>query len=182
MIFLLLLHVPQCSNVTATQRPLNVEQSVQFNRTLHVGMQHCSDICPRLLPQRLQSRSSKLHRLQFLCICSNTLLAGMPHLLCLSLRGLTVLHPTDYSQLLYAPQLRALDLYGMTRSEDQTGLFLGKVLAKMQNLKVCPRSPTACLFILLETPADAHTPLHADAYKHFSKVCDRQVHDQQCVL
>ncbi len=44
--------------------------------------------------------------------------------------------PTQYDHFLHLPQLRALDLFSMTRSEDATGFNLGMVLAKLQHLKV----------------------------------------------
>lgn len=47
------------------------------------------------------------------------------------------LHPMYYRQLLHVPELRALDLFGMIRSEDHTGFYLGQVLPGLHNLKVC---------------------------------------------
>ena len=61
---------------------------------------------------------------------------GTPNLLCLSLRQLCYLQSIQYKNFLAVPQLRALDLFEMARSEEPTGFELGYVLAALQNLKV----------------------------------------------
>lgn len=61
---------------------------------------------------------------------------GTPNLQCLSLRQLYYLEPIQYKNFLAVPQLRALDLFEMARSEEPTGFELGIVLAALQNLKV----------------------------------------------
>ncbi|KAL0039969.1 hypothetical protein WJX79_000720 [Trebouxia sp. C0005] len=63
-------------------------------------------------------------------------LHGTPNLQCLSLRQLCYLQPIQYRNFLAVPQLRALDLFEMARSEEPTGFELGVVLAALQNLKV----------------------------------------------
>ncbi|DBA82361.1 TPA: hypothetical protein ACH3X2_000618 [Trebouxia sp. C0005] len=62
-------------------------------------------------------------------------LHGTPNLQCLSLRQLCYLQPIQYRNFLAVPQLRALDLFEMARSEEPTGFELGVVLAALQNLK-----------------------------------------------
>lgn len=99
-------------------------------------------ISPKTDPQQLTRRihlfGRALTHLEVSARFINNLawLQGTPHLRCLSLRKLMALHPGDYCHLLHVPRLMTLDLFGMTRSRDHTGLFLGRVLARLQNLKV----------------------------------------------
>ncbi|DBB16067.1 TPA: hypothetical protein ACH3X3_003432 [Trebouxia sp. C0006] len=78
-------------------------------------------------------------------------LHGTPNLQCLSLRQLCYLQSIQYKNFLAVPQLRALDLFEMARSEEPTGFELGYVLAALQNLKVLNVQSTEVGDKLIET-------------------------------